>query len=187
MQMNNASEQNRMKPVRFLMKLIKAGLKHIFTLPQVIVHKIKGVTIPYVQQVTFFRYFPFGKINTDSTVDIKYRKKAVKFYFGRLGPMAAGEFAQRDYDGLPVEGYTVVDIGAAVGDTAIIFALRGAKKVVGYELNKRYFEMAMRNIKLNNLENIIYPINAGLYKETGKIRFTNNNPRSAAVSRIIES
>ena len=76
----------------------------------------------------------------------------MRFYFGTLSPMHAGEFAQHDYDWLPVQNYDVVDIGAAVGDTAIIFALRGAKKIVGYELNKRYLEIAQKNIELNHLE-----------------------------------
>lgn len=66
--------------------------------------------------------------------------------------MAAGEFAQRDYDKLPVEGCDVVDIGAAVGDTAIIFVIRGAKKVLGYELNRRYYDIAKQNIELNKFE-----------------------------------
>jgi len=65
--------------------------------------------------------------------------------------MAAGEFANNDYDRLPVEGREVVDIGAAIGDTATIFVLRKAKKVIGYELNKRYFDIAQRNIELNQL------------------------------------
>lgn len=66
--------------------------------------------------------------------------------------MIAGEFAHHDYDWLPVEGNEVVDIDAAYGDTAIMFVLRGANNVVGYELNKHSFEIAKENIALNNLE-----------------------------------
>jgi len=134
------------------MKLVKAVLKHIFTLPQIIVHRMRGVVTPYGQMVTFFRYFPLEKINKNKTIKINYRKTAVKFYYGDLYPMAAGEFAAHDYDWLPVEGADVVDIGAAVGDTAVIFSLRGAKKIIGYELNKRFFEIAKINIALNKIE-----------------------------------
>jgi len=133
------------------MKLLKNILKYILTLPQIILHKLKGVNATYSQMVTFFRYYPFGKINLDKTVEIKYRGNPVKFFTGELGPMSAGEFAQHDYDWLPVDGCDVVDIGAAYGDTAIIFCLRGAKKVVGYELNKQHFDMAIKNISLNNV------------------------------------
>lgn len=45
-----------------------------------------------------------------------------------------------------------MDIGAAYGDTAIIFCLRGAKKVVGYELNRCHYDMAIKNITLNNMQ-----------------------------------
>ena len=55
------------------MKLIKIILKHIFTLPQIILHRLRGVGIPYSQLVTFFRYFPFGKINLNNTVQINYK------------------------------------------------------------------------------------------------------------------
>lgn len=135
------------------MKIIKTILKQMYTSPQIILHRLRGIDTPYDQMVTFFRYFPFGKINLDNTVDLKYKGKPVKFFTGELGPMAAGEFVQHDYDWLPVDGYDVVDIGAAYGDTAIIFCLRGAKKVVGFELNKRHFDMAMKNIALNNIQN----------------------------------
>lgn len=45
-----------------------------------------------------------------------------------------------------------MDIGVAYGDTAIIFCLRGAKKVVGYELNRCHYDMAIKNITLNNMQ-----------------------------------
>lgn len=136
-------------------KSIKTCLKYILTCPQVVSHKIRGVDIPYSELVTFFRYFPFGKINHDLTISFYYRKRQIKFFFGELPPLIAAEFSRCDYDWLPVEERTVVDIGAASGDTPIIFALRNAKNVIGYELNKRYFEMASLNIKLNQLSNKI--------------------------------
>ena len=51
-----------------------------------------------------------------------------------------------------LEGCTVIDIGAAMGDTAIMFILRGAKKVIGYEFQKKQFEIAEKNIKLNKMQ-----------------------------------
>ena len=135
------------------MKIIKTSLKYILTLPQSILHLIKGgVNVPYKEMVTFFRYFPLGRINRDHTVDIRYRSHPVKFYYGDYHPYIVGELGGKDYDSLPVEGYEVLDIGASVGDTAIMFALRGAKRIVGYELNKRRFDIAQKNIQLNKLD-----------------------------------
>ena len=69
--------------------------------------------------------------------------------------MAAGIFKNGEYDVVPVKGRVVVDIGAALGDTAVYFSIKGAKKIYGYELNKRYFDMAQKNINLNNFRDRI--------------------------------
>jgi len=130
---------------------IKKLAKYILTFPQVLICRLKGINTPWSDLVTFFRYFPFGKINKENSVDIHYRNHPVKFFYDDLGPMLAGEFAGNDYDKLPVEGVEVLDIGASCGDTPIIFALRGASKVVGYELNERYFNLSRRNVEANNL------------------------------------
>lgn len=49
------------------------------------------------------------------------------------------------------KGRTVVDIGTAYGDTPVYFSLQGATMVYGYEINKRYYDMAVRNVKANNV------------------------------------
>jgi len=38
-----------------------------------------------------------------------------------------------DYDWLDVKGKRVLDVGASIGDTAVYFALRGAREVVAFE------------------------------------------------------
>lgn len=76
-------------------------------------------------------------------------------FYGDLFPMAAGIFKSGEYDVVPVKGRVVVDIGAALGDTAVYFSIRGAKKIYGYELNRRYFDIAQKNIDLNNFRDRI--------------------------------
>jgi len=66
------------------------------------------------------------------------------------------------YSILNVKGAIVIDVGAYVGDSAIYFALKGAKKVIAIEPNPEAFKEMLDNIKLNNIEDKIYPINAGL-------------------------
>ena len=63
----------------------------------------------------------------------------------------------------------VVDVGAYIGDSAIYFALRGAKRVIAVEPHPNAYAEMLENIRLNNLENIITPINAGLASKPGKI------------------
>jgi len=77
------------------------------------------------------------------------------------------------YESLGVEGRVVVDIGAFVGDSAIYFALKGAKKVITIEPHPGAFAEMLDNIKLNNMEGVIVPVNAGLASRPGKICIEN--------------
>lgn len=69
-----------------------------------------------------------------------------------------------EYDWLPVSGKIVLDIGANIGDSAIYFALHGAKHVYGIEVNPSVYKIAKDNIKLNKLENKITILNCGVGK-----------------------
>jgi len=74
------------------------------------------------------------------------------------------------YDVLDVRDRVVVDVGAFVGDSAIYFALRGAKKVIAIEPHPRAYAEMLENIRINNLGSVIVPVNAGLTGRSGKIR-----------------
>ncbi len=66
------------------------------------------------------------------------------------------------YDDLSVDGRVVVDVGAGVGDTAILFALRGASRVIALEPYPALYSIALRNIELNNVKGSVILLNAGL-------------------------
>lgn len=144
------------------MKTFKSLLKHIFTAPMVLFHMIKGIDEPYEALVSFFRYFPLASINKDKSVNIKYRNHRLKFYYDPLAPVPVGEFAIFDYRDLQVKNKTVVDIGIGLGDTPIIFILEGAKKVIGFDLNKRYLEIASKNILENGFQDKVQLNYAGV-------------------------
>ena len=55
------------------------------------------------------------------------------------------------YDDLDVGGRTVVDVGAGVGDTEILFALRGARRVVALEPYPSLYGEALINIRANGI------------------------------------
>jgi len=80
-----------------------------------------------------------------------------------------------DYEPLGVVGRVVVDVGAFVSDSAVYFTLRGARKVIAIEPHPSAFVEMLDNIRLNNLENVIIPINAGLASRPGKICIENVN------------
>jgi predicted RNA methylase len=51
-------------------------------------------------------------------------------------------FVNNIYEHLPVEGRSVVDIGANIADSCIYFALHGANNVIGLEPFPRNYELA---------------------------------------------
>jgi FkbM family methyltransferase len=82
-------------------------------------------------------------------------------------------FDYGEHDFIDVRGRDVVDVGAFVGDTAIYFALRGAKSVIAIEPHPKAYEEMVENIRLNGLEDVITPINAGLSSRPGVICIKN--------------
>ena len=64
-------------------------------------------------------------------------------------------FARGIYDVLDVKDRIVADVGAAYGDTALYFALKGAKRVYSYEPVPRIAETLRRNVEVNRLEGAI--------------------------------
>jgi FkbM family methyltransferase len=65
--------------------------------------------------------------------------------------LATQEFIDEEYSQLDVKKRDVVDIGGSIGDSAIYFALRGARRVYSFEPFPHTFELARRNIRLNGL------------------------------------
>ena len=94
-------------------------------------------------------------------------KNGIKFrhvYYPILEIFSSGE-----YDSFDVKDKVVIDVGAFVGDSAICFALKGAKRVIAVEPHPGAFAEMLENIKLNKIENITIPVNAGLASKSGKV------------------
>jgi FkbM family methyltransferase len=85
-----------------------------------------------------------------------------------------------NYEGIDVNGKVVIDVGAFVGDTAIYFALKGARRIIAVEPHPGAYAEMLDNIRLNNLEGVIIPINAGLASKPGKICVENTSAYGTA-------
>jgi FkbM family methyltransferase len=94
-------------------------------------------------------------------------KDRVKFRF--MHKMILETFDLNVYGAIDVNDKIVVDVGSFIGDTPIYFALKSAKSVIAIEPHQEAFNVMIKNIKLNNLQNKIIPINAGLASKQGKI------------------
>ena len=81
-------------------------------------------------------------------------------------------FLDEEYDFFDVENSVVVDIGAYIGDTAVFFAHRGAKKIVAYEPNPTRVEMAKENFALNGYSDKIVLVNAAVGAENGILQLS---------------
>jgi len=92
-----------------------------------------------------------------------------------LGDIVRENFVGGAYDDLVVGGRTVVDVGAGVGDTAILFALRGARRVVALEPYPSLYGEALINIRANGVEDKVVLINAGLGSFDGEVCASANN------------
>ncbi len=75
--------------------------------------------------------------------------------------MITGQFIEEEYGWLNVKNKNVIDIGANIGDTAIYFALKGAKHVYAFEPYPYSYNIANKNIKLNKLQDKITLVNQG--------------------------
>jgi len=74
-------------------------------------------------------------------------------------------FEEEDYKFLNIKNKNVLDIGAFIGDSPIYFILKGAKKVYAIEPHPDAYNEMLENIKLNNMEDKIIPINMGINYE----------------------
>ena len=65
----------------------------------------------------------------------------------------------------------VIDVGAYRGESAIYFAINGAKKVIALEPDEDNYKLALLNIKENGLEDKIMLLNKALAPTEGVINF----------------
>jgi hypothetical protein len=84
------------------------------------------------------------------------------FYGGKTNGDIVGIFRANNYSELPVKDRVVLDIGANIGDSAIYFAIRGAKKVLAIEPDKMCYEFAVKNIEANGLSDAIKIIHGAI-------------------------
>lgn len=75
-----------------------------------------------------------------------------------------GVFIEEEYRNLNVKDKVVIDIGANNGDSAIYFALNGARRVIALEPYPHAFFLAERNIMENGLADKIIIVNEGMGK-----------------------
>ena len=70
-------------------------------------------------------------------------------------------FLNDAYGDLDIAGKVVLDVGANIGDSALYFAAKGAKRIFAYEPYPRACRLASTNARINGFQNIKV-VNAGM-------------------------
>jgi FkbM family methyltransferase len=101
---------------------------------------------------------------TNEGIAFRYKDHPIILDTGRFSDPDA-VFFNEEYKFLNVNDMDVVDIGMNIGDSSIYFSINGAKRVIELEPYPYAFSSAEKNVKLNNVKNIIL-INAGYGKDS---------------------
>lgn len=97
-------------------------------------------------------------------------KEKIVFYNAIENGDVYNIFIKNEYSILNVKGKIVVDIGTNIGDSAIYFALNGAKKIIGFEPFNYNYNSAKKNVKENSLEDKCKIVLAGCSGKSGSIK-----------------
>lgn len=105
-------------------------------------------------------------------VEIEGAKFFLTKELGRLGAESIMRSLEMVSENL--SGYEAIDVGAYVGDAAIVLALRGAT-VHAYEPVPHVYSMMVENIALNGLERMVFPVNCAV-GSSGSLTLATNRP-----------
>ena len=83
------------------------------------------------------------------------------------------------------EGATFYDLGACEGRFSIYAGLKGFK-VVAFEPEQMNFETLEQNIRLNVLEHLIKPVNAGISSADGSAKINIGQPWAGGHQKVVE-
>jgi FkbM family methyltransferase len=99
-----------------------------------------------------------GKIDINGNItSYNYKGRIIKFHTKDLTQLSNtiqlihAQFMRGDYNKFDVKGRDVLDIGANIGDTSILFVLQGAKHVYAFEPYPYTFSFLEKNVELNGM------------------------------------
>lgn len=133
----------------------------------------RGSFEEFMKRVNFFYQFPTGEIIDETLIKIPYQGRMIMLKFGKWGPIFTEVFGCEPYrkflEHFDIRNRVVIDIGANIGDTAIYFALWGAKKVYAFEPFPGWYTLAQENISLNGLQHVCEVFGVGVAGSSGSL------------------
>ncbi|GAB6944287.1 FkbM family methyltransferase [Vulcanisaeta sp. JCM 14467] len=115
-----------------------------------------------------YRDIPLAVI-PPSFIEFSYSNKSIRLTspISFIYDILFENFLGGAYDDVDVSGRVVVDVGAGIGDTAVLFALRGAERVIALEPYPSLYEKALMNVRINGLEDKVVLLNAAVSDTDG--------------------
>jgi len=120
-------------------------------------------------------------------LQFRYKGKELRFYYDSgkrmmetLG-MIRDEFINQESARIEVKKRDVVDIGAYVADTSILFALNGARHVYALEPYPYFYGLGMKNIEANRLSKKITLLNAACGSENSTVEISDKETNFSRV------
>ena len=126
--------------------------------------QIKYMDLSQILDYTGRNYYKeYLKVMSDNgdITSLKYKDKHLNFYGAKNNGDIIEVFFNDDYKFLSSNNQIVLDIGANIGDSSVYFALNNAKMVIALEPQPYSYNLAKKNINVNNLSDKIILINAG--------------------------
>jgi FkbM family methyltransferase len=80
----------------------------------------------------------------------------------------------------------IIDVGAFIGDSALILSPLTSSKVYAFEATSKYYDLLQQTIKLNNLKNVV-PVHAALGATCGRTEINVANSSSSILKPYIDS
>lgn len=123
-------------------------------------------TLDFVYRFSFFAICQVLRIHRvhfdikNDSIDLIYNGQKLRFQNGLSNGDIYDIFFRNQYVQFDVSGRIVFDVGANIGDSAVYFAVRNAKKVIAIEPFPYLFSVLLKNIENNHLFGIIEPVNA---------------------------
>jgi len=110
----------------------------------------------------------------NNTLKINYKGHILRFVNALQNGALFEVFIKEEYAPLNINGSTVIDVGGNIGDSAIYFALNGARSVISIEPQLTSFDSMVRNVALNSLDQLITVVRAGVGKSESYLAVNSN-------------
>jgi len=152
---------------------LKLGLKYkIFS--SILSKKIKSINITLFNRLEKFAKLVYNNLykisfeNNFNTLVLDTENKKLFFDGWWLGDIWSC-FIDKTYEKFLLEDKTIIDIGGNIGDSAISFIHKGAKRVISLEPFPKNYRFAEKNVSINNMKNQIINIHGGCASKSSEI------------------